>query len=100
MGEKNITRCANPNCTCHTQNAAKFCSDSCARHAEAGSGGGCDCGHAGCASADYVRYRIGNARYENERANRLASRASATRQNDERRNDPPSGGFNGARFER
>lgn len=99
MGEKNVTRCANPNCTCHTQNAAKFCSDSCARPADAGMSG-CRCGHAGCASADYVRYRIGNARYENERANRLAARTPSTRPDDERRTDPPRGGFSRAQHER
>jgi hypothetical protein len=93
MGENKVTRCANPNCTCHTQNAAKFCSDSCARHAEAGSHG-CSCAHAGCASADYVRYRIGSARYEAERADRLASRTASTRQNgDERRVESPTAGF-------
>jgi hypothetical protein len=100
MGENKVTRCANPDCTCHTQNAAKFCSESCA-HREGSGAEKCRCGHAGCASADYVRYRIGSARYEAERADRLAGRSSTTRQNaDERRADAPVTGFSRSHSDR
>jgi hypothetical protein len=92
MGEKNVTQCANPRCTCHTQNGAKYCSESCSR--PDASENGCRCGHAGCAAADYVRYRIGNARYEAERADRIAARGNGMRPNsDERRIDPSTSRF-------
>jgi hypothetical protein len=62
MADDKTMQCAHKDCTCHTQNGAKYCSESCRTSAEAGADSGCRCGHAGCAAADYVRHRVGNAR--------------------------------------
>lgn len=52
-------RCAHTGCTCHVQGDAKYCSDSCARSANAAAAsrhkqGGCDCGHAACVASEYA----------------------------------------------
>ena len=53
MGEDNTTRCAHKDCTCHTQDGAAYCSESCRKSAESGMHLGCRCGHAGCAASEY-----------------------------------------------
>jgi hypothetical protein len=50
-------RCAHAGCTCHVQGDAKYCSDSCARSANAAMRNkkeGCECGHAACVASEYA----------------------------------------------
>ena len=56
MAEETTTRCEHKDCTCHTQDGARYCSESCRRAAETG-GTGCRCGHAGCSASAYARKR-------------------------------------------
>jgi len=57
MTEDKTTRCAHKDCTCHTQDGATYCSDSCRNAAESGAHSGCHCGHAGCAASEYSSRR-------------------------------------------
>jgi hypothetical protein len=59
MADDNTTRCAQKDCTCHTQDGAPYCSESCRDAAEAGAHSGCRCGHAGCAASEYSSLRSG-----------------------------------------
>ena len=57
MADENATRCAHKDCTCHTQDGATYCSESCRAAAESGAHSGCRCGHAGCAASEYSARR-------------------------------------------
>jgi hypothetical protein len=56
MAENEMTRCAHPDCTCHTQDGDTYCSDACRIAGETG-GSGCRCGHAACAATEYSTSR-------------------------------------------
>jgi hypothetical protein len=58
MAEDNITRCAHKDCTCHAQEGAEYCSDSCREAAKSGASG-CRCGHASCTGTVYLRSKSG-----------------------------------------
>ncbi len=58
MTDDTITRCAHKDCTCHAQQGAEYCSDSC-REASASGANGCGCGHASCTGTVYLRSKTG-----------------------------------------
>lgn len=62
MAENEMTRCAHPDCTCHTQDGATYCSDACRDAPEHGKGAGCRCGHAACAATEYPSLRRSSPR--------------------------------------
>jgi hypothetical protein len=68
MTENKTTRCANKDCTCHTQGTL-YCSEGCREAAQSGATG-CHCGHAGCTARAYLRTR------SSETAMRSAARHS------------------------
>ena len=57
MAEDRTTRCAHQDCTCHTQDGAEFCSESCQTASQAGTSANaharCGCGHAACVASQY-----------------------------------------------
>jgi hypothetical protein len=58
MNHENATkRCGHASCTCHTQEGAAYCSESCRQASErmsASASEHCDCGHAGCTASEYT----------------------------------------------
>ena len=58
MAEDTVTRCAHKDCTCHAQEGAEYCSESC-REAAASGASGCRCGHASCTGTVYLRSKSG-----------------------------------------